>query len=184
MPFPRVPKKPVIGQLKLIVKSPTTVEVETVDPREEFKDNKDLSEQVKFKLPRGFSVVTEVGKYMEDQKKRATRKLVDLRRRTEGCKSCRRGINVAAIERAQEIIDHSCDYLKTNADTCVRVLVGYQKDGAVTLNFIRPDTELGVVVYPDSFEFGRYFKGSLMDETGVVLTASKLTGGLAWVAAE
>ena len=173
MSFPRAPKKPVTGQLKLSIKSPTQVEVKTVDPREEYQDKRDLSSQLKFNLPLGFSQDAKATRAQDKDRDKALRQAYAVQDSTKA-------------EHARRVVEFSHDWLKSTTNDYVSMVLRDQSDGALFISFAnqRIDKELWVLVKLADLKVAKYLGNTqvtLIDK--ISLHSPEFINQLIWLVA-
>lgn len=177
MGFPRAPHKRVSGTLKLYVAPPISEEVGEKQPLSEVED---LSSQIMFSLPRGFTMDKDLSEVIKRQEKGALNRLGELRKKARGC--CHSKVDVIVVDRAQEIVERACGVLQDRAHSLPSLVLGHQQDTSITIDFTVRDRHLAIIVYRSRIAFGRYFEGTLIEESEVSKLSPPVMGGLSWVA--
>lgn len=184
MPFPRAPKTPVTGQLKLLIKSPTQVQVVSADPRDEFSGRPDFSDKLSFKLPRGFTKLESPTNFITEQETKALELVRSLQKKAKACASCHKEASILLLYDVSEVITISCSYLKSNAKGPVKIIVGPLVANTSTLRFIGADKEIGVIVSPQGVEVGKYYKNTLIKDSGLLLGFPDINNWFEWLVEE
>jgi len=161
MPFPRAPKKPVSGTLKLVIRPPTAGTFGEEDPRAEFKDEVDFSAGMGFNLPRGFSAYTTVQEVMRRQREAALQQVQKLRDKLAKCGSCKKTTSPVVLSCVEIELERAYSIFILKAEHAVKVILGQRPNGDVTLDFSAGGKQLSLIVALAGVEVGMYSKDSL-----------------------
>lgn len=168
MSFPKVPHKPISGSLKLSVRSPeVTTTVGDVDPKEEFKDQLDHADGIKFTLPPGLKATKNPSDVVESQRGFAIRKIQEIRDKRRKCAACRAATTDNMLDAADAAVNEICDaYL--NAGSYHHTKFSHEKDGSILIYFDtrlgNTDKMLGIMIRSSAVEAGYYLKNDLSSE--------------------
>lgn len=179
MAFPRAPKKPVTGKLKLMIKPKETV-VEITDKEPE-ASSPDYSEQLDFKVPRGFSLEMDVSALISKQQKHAAKALRQIRDKLQACGNCRRKVTTAQIDLAERFLNDACGVFVREASEGVSIVTSQLPNGVITFKFSLGERSLHVLVNTSFVEVGVYDHNSLQSELTSAYPADSITNMISWL---
>jgi hypothetical protein len=178
MSFPKVPYKSITGRLKLAITSPT---VEIVVGEEPVIDNgPDLSKDLTFKLPKGFSMSEDPVEVVAAQHKRTLKQLTALREKRETCQACKRATSAKMIDIAEETLSFVTDALMVKSIT-VKIKFSQEKDGSLVMYLETPERTLGLKVMTSAVEVGYFMPNGLSSEKKYRITTYEPTPHSKWL---
>jgi len=177
MAFPRAPKKPVTGRLRLVVKSPTSVTVGE-EPTEEFVD---LSDQLTFKVPRGFQIETDPGALIDKQLKVALVHLDRIKEKREACRNCENLVEVEALGTAYKLVSYAATYFSTNSDTSVSFSVSQKTTGQIVVQYKTGSKLLVALPLTASISIGSYQNDTRVSEGDFTISSPDLVACFYWL---
>lgn len=165
MPFPRAPKRPVKGTLKLVVRPPETEAVlgegEEVDPREEFSGTVDSADGLNIKLPQWFSVDKSTDDVTRRQHNAALEQIQGLRDKRSRCAVCKKKTSERALDEAELFVRGALGVVLECCPDPVTFIIGQLPDGAITLDLTRPRVLLSIHFSAAGAEHGAYLNDEL-----------------------
>jgi len=179
MPFPRAPKRPVTGKLRLVVK-PNETAVE-VGREEETEPQADYSDRLTFKVPRGFTLEMDANALTSKQQAHAAKALRRIRDKLQACGSCRRKVTAVQVDLAERLLNDACGVFAGNATNAVTITTGQLPNGAITFRFSLGTRALHVLVNTSFVEVGSYENDSLKSELTSGYPANSVTNLFSWL---
>jgi hypothetical protein len=163
MAFPKVPRKPVTGKLNLTVRAPVEVVAGDTPPETDSPPGPDLSGELTFKVPRGFTMSSDPVDVVTDQRKLVGRKLDELRAKRDTCGACRKATSEAMLDTMEDILFAATDWCMSQSIT-VKIDFRQEKDGSLLAYFETPQRTLGTRVRTSAVEIGYYLENGLSKE--------------------
>lgn len=181
MSFPKAPKKPVVGTLKLSIRNLEVEGSTEDDPNEKFKSTPDLSNGLKFSLPRGFMLDTDREQVIGRQKASGLKRLSEIRDKAQKCRACHRRVDLSAVDRCEELLEFVASFLKSHTTDTPSFVVSQEPDGSLSLDVTLSKKLLCFQINSGAIEIGHYSGNSLVEEKSARLISSQVTDSLSWL---
>ena len=180
MAFPRAPKKSVSGRLKLFIKpKETVVEVDAEEPPS--PPEKDHSDRLTFKVPRGFSIEMDASSIVSQQQKHASKALRRIRDKIQSCGNCRRKVTTAQIDLAEQVLNDVCGILAASSTAAVSITTGQFPTGEIEFKISADSRRLHIRVNTSFVEVGLYDNNTLQSDFTSVYPDPKVSDTFSWL---
>ncbi len=133
MSFPKLPSKSISGKLKLVIKAPTSVEVEAErEPAMMVPPGSD-DKEIKFKLPLGFGMDSMIEDQVKRQMISVHKALDEIEKRYSKCVPCRKkGYWDGATVSIRKCIDLVGPSFAGKITTAPSLIISHEKNGDIS----------------------------------------------------